>query len=223
MMMNGSRLVPSVLKEDARQGFLPSSGCQIEDYPVRVLPLMNVETCAPLHSARPAPDEEEMMTTATMKFGMSSEGVYCLVQGSNNLDDQEWSAYVEDMSRNADRMKGVIVFSAGSGPNANQRKLVAEMWKAHGRMPIVAVISNSALHRGMITAINWIINTRMESGLCAYPSEEAHRALAKMGVISASERQLVYQYLKTLAKGIKQESLIDRSSIVGPAESAASP
>lgn len=159
--------------------------------------------------------ESNVEARPTMRFGMTRAGVYCCVQGSVPLDQAAWENYVNDMRREADRMKGVVVYSAGSGPDAKQRTLVADMWKARGKMPIVAVMSESTVIRGMITALTWLLSIRVESGLCAYHPRQAHLALQKMGLGSANDRVEVFMALQRFAKDIGHPELIDRVSVVG--------
>jgi hypothetical protein len=80
------------------------------------------------------------------------------------------------------------------GPDAKQRSLVAEQWKKSGRpLPKTAILSNSAVMRGMITAFQWLFRggdikafTRQEIGDAlswlgsSVTFEEAGRAMAKL-------------------------------------------
>ena len=79
------------------------------------------------------------------------------VHGAKSPSDQEWHAYVDDLAVNGSALKGILVYTAGGGPNAAQRKYLAELWTRRGSMLTVALMSPSTVVRGMVTALNWVL------------------------------------------------------------------
>jgi hypothetical protein len=151
-----------------------------------------------------------------MRFGMTGNGVYCVVQGSEStIEHETWLAYVEDMKQSADRIRGIVVYSAGSGPNAKQRSIVAELWKKVGRMPMSFIMSESTMHRGMLTALSWMLPAEMQGRLFAHNPSNAYQALMKLGLTSQLEREQVYSVLRGFADEIGHPQLIDRDSVIG--------
>jgi hypothetical protein len=69
----------------------------------------------------------------------------------------EWKALVEEYRRLADTNSGlsglrVLVLTDGGGPNAAQRSMVNDVFRGQ---PKVAVVTASALIRGIITVFAW--------------------------------------------------------------------
>lgn len=94
--------------------------------------------------------------------------------------DAEWKGYVEALREvvrtTADyaRLRN-IVFSDGGAPNSLQRKVVNDI--IAGRDPIpVALVSGSALARGVVTALAWF-NPKIK----AFPPQEADEAYRHLG------------------------------------------
>ena len=79
------------------------------------------------------------------------------VHGAKAPLDKEWHAYVDDLAVNGKGLKGILVYTAGGGPNAAQRKYLAELWTRRGSELPVALMSPSTVVRGMVTALNWVL------------------------------------------------------------------
>lgn len=73
--------------------------------------------------------------------------------------EDEWDDAVAAIREAADRgARGLLVHTIGGGPNAAQRKQIAEMWEARGSMLSIAVTTPSSVVRGVITALNWFLS-----------------------------------------------------------------
>lgn len=73
--------------------------------------------------------------------------------------EAEWDEAVAAIRKAADSgARGLLVHTIGGGPNAAQRKQVAEMWEARGSMITIAVTTPSSMVRGVITALNWFLS-----------------------------------------------------------------
>ncbi len=67
----------------------------------------------------------------------------------------EWSSYLDIYTKNIDRLSGVLVITEGGAPNSAQRKQLSETYEKTRQAP-VAIVSDSAIARGAITAFRWL-------------------------------------------------------------------
>ena len=99
-----------------------------------------------------------MAENAERTFHWANAGnVRVCVHGIKHPFDKEWHAYVDDLAVNGGALKGVLVYTAGGGPNAAQRKYLTELWTRRGSMLPVALMSPSTVVRGIVTALNWVL------------------------------------------------------------------
>lgn len=76
-----------------------------------------------------------------------------LVHSAVTPDRQEWAGYVERLaSYQPEGPRTLLVVTAGGAPNAAQRRA---LFKLGYEAFVVAVITGSMFHRGIITAISW--------------------------------------------------------------------
>jgi hypothetical protein len=76
--------------------------------------------------------------------------------------DDEWSAYIEDVSRHPG-IKGVLVYTPKSGPSASQRaRANAVFAKIEADIP-TAVMTGSHLVRGIVTALTWALGSNIKA------------------------------------------------------------
>jgi len=102
-----------------------------------------------------------------------------LVHNTNDPSAADWARYcaaVKTAQRSDEPVIGLLVISEAGGPNAKQR---AEVIEAFGpRRAPTAVCSNSALARGITTAIAWLYPKLMMS----FRYEDVERALDGLGI-----------------------------------------
>lgn len=79
------------------------------------------------------------------------------VHGLKEPLDAEWRNSIDQLAAEASTMKGILVYTLGGGPNSSQRKYLAEMWKRRGAMVPTALLTPSAVIRGIATALNWVL------------------------------------------------------------------
>lgn len=76
-------------------------------------------------------------------------------------DDKDWEAYIQQARhvRSAGGViRGVLNFTPSQGPSASQRKRLTDELKEELKPVVrVAVLSDSALLRGVITAMSWFV------------------------------------------------------------------
>jgi hypothetical protein len=99
-----------------------------------------------------------MVDSAERSFRWGQAGNVCVVvHGLRDPATQEWREYVDDMAAHVKVLKGVLVYTAGAGPNSTQRKYLSDMWNRSAITLPVALMTPSTVVRGMVTALNWVM------------------------------------------------------------------
>jgi hypothetical protein len=83
-------------------------------------------------------------------------GAHLLVHNEVPPDDEEWAFNLSAILENKKEIKGIFVYTMGGGPNAVQRSSYNNALEKAGIKPKVAVLSGSAVVRGILTAFNWV-------------------------------------------------------------------
>ncbi|HMJ09902.1 MAG TPA: STAS/SEC14 domain-containing protein [Polyangiaceae bacterium] len=126
-----------------------------------------------------------MTEVAERTFRWANAGsVRVCVHGLTNPFDEEWRAYVDDLAVNGRALKGILVYTAGGGPNAAQRKYLAELWTRRGSMLPVALMSPSTVVRGMVTALNWVLPKPIRT----FPPDQPDEAVRFLQLDAAESR-----------------------------------
>jgi hypothetical protein len=85
------------------------------------------------------------------------------VQGEGTMNSSEWEQYTDELHAlyRDRRVRRILVFSDGEGPDARQRKrLHNKGLYAHDDPVETAVITHSMVVRGIVTAISWFTDIR---------------------------------------------------------------
>lgn len=93
------------------------------------------------------------MAAKTMLF-RNVGNVLLAVHTASSPDDQEWEAYVQFGKKLPATCRRTLVISKGGGPNAKQRKYANDEFLNHVTLT-VAVVNDSAMVRGIVTAMGW--------------------------------------------------------------------
>ena len=89
-----------------------------------------------------------------MTMGMSrSDRVYTLVYGAAPPTDEEWSRCIALFRERAGKDSRFLVETHGGGPDPKQRKALADLLRNEDTL--VAVMTDSVVARGIITALAW--------------------------------------------------------------------
>ena len=138
----------------------------------------------------------------TFRWGNAGNVRVC-VHGSKDPFDDEWHAYVDDFAVSGDRLKGILIYTAGGGPNAAQRKYLTAMWTRRGSMLPIALMSPSTIVRGIVTALNWVLPKPIRT----FPPEQPEEAFRFLQ-LDAAESRIVLAKLDELrnALGITQQA-----------------
>lgn len=94
-----------------------------------------------------------MTTLAFARFG----ACFTYVCGRRDPTDQEWDSYIRFLRQNI--VPGVtprsLVITDGGGPNSAQRTKLTELVSEHSGEVKIAVVTGSAVVRGIFTAMSW--------------------------------------------------------------------
>jgi hypothetical protein len=108
--------------------------------------------------------------------------VIVIVHGAVRPSDAEWR---EVLDRSLHRKpRGLIVFSPKScpGPTATQRSEAAATWKAIGDRVPMAMVTDSRIIRGMVTAVQWLT----KQPATAHAPERVEAACGAVGLDEAA-------------------------------------
>jgi hypothetical protein len=83
-----------------------------------------------------------------------SERVFTLVYGVDAPTDEEWTRCLTLFRERAGRESRFLVETRGGGPDAKQRKVLAELLRDQDAR--VAVMTDSIVARGILTALAWL-------------------------------------------------------------------
>ena len=94
--------------------------------------------------------------------------------------EAEWDAYLHDitLALQRGRVSGIVVFTRGGGPTSTQRIRYARVLERLNVVVPCAVVTDSAVARGIVTAIAWLTGKH----IAAFPSAEIRYALGFAGV-----------------------------------------
>jgi hypothetical protein len=103
--------------------------------------------------------------------------------------DTEWNAYLDCLIERDRSLRAAICFAYGaSGPNTHQRRALSDRTSHVWRHVPFAMISDSRIMRGVMTAVNWLLNSK----------EIVSRAF------SSSELEAAYRFLQLSPTDIEQ-------------------
>jgi hypothetical protein len=105
-------------------------------------------------------------------------GTHLLVHTTMPPSEEEWTTNLHTISQHHDVIKGILVYTMGGGPNAVQRSLYNQTIEKLGLKPKVAIMSGSAIVRGIMTAFNWAQGGLMKM----FPLDGVQHACDYLGV-----------------------------------------
>jgi hypothetical protein len=112
-----------------------------------------------------AEDSPEDTVLDTIAF-TSVDGLLVLCHSSAAPSDEEWETWIARESRYEHR--GILISTEGGAPNSRQRSRVADKApKRGGLRPPVALLTDSAIIRSVMTAFAWILGK--EQPMKAFP------------------------------------------------------
>ena len=84
------------------------------------------------------------------------DGIYVMVHTVTAPGDEEWNQHCKDLEAVHTSLRGVLIFTAGGGPTSKQRERLRSA--VPSSLPPTAIMTDSALVRGIVTSINWFVN-----------------------------------------------------------------
>src|SRR5689334_4947114 len=85
-----------------------------------------------------------------------------LIHSAVAPDDREWATYLESLTQHSAPRSKILVVTQGGAPSPAQRKeLAAVIDKKYGGDVPTAVMTNSQLARGVVTALGWFFPLKL--------------------------------------------------------------
>lgn len=149
----------------------------------------------------------------TMRYAPHGE-VFVTVHSAEPPSDEEWARYLEVSKFYFEDLRGSLIITDGGGPNSRQRALLTERYPEFGPVP-VAVVSDSPLTRGIVTALRWLgknIRAFRPTDLAgafeylAIPSSEHEALLHRVAVLRSELRGINAGERATAVKSGKQRN-----------------
>jgi hypothetical protein len=89
--------------------------------------------------------------------------IVVLVHGELEPSDEDFEAYVADVVKNIDQIKGGLVYTDKVGPSAQQRARSNAAFANTGKDFEAAIMSGSRMVRGIVTALNWAVDGKVKA------------------------------------------------------------
>ncbi len=101
--------------------------------------------------------KRELYRGATVSVGVMSR-VLVIVHGDVPPSREDWPHVCDAIRDNHKVARGQLVMTAGPAPNAAQRKAALDVLPKNFVAPPCAVLTETILVRGVLTALNWFLN-----------------------------------------------------------------
>ncbi|MEO8874054.1 MAG: hypothetical protein ABI461_00580 [Polyangiaceae bacterium] len=101
--------------------------------------------------------KQELFRGSTVSVGMLSR-VLVIVHGKKNPSSEDWVQVCAHIHNNLNVVRGLLVTTSGSAPNAAQRKAGLDLVPKNYEPPPAAVLTTALMVRGVLTALNWFLN-----------------------------------------------------------------
>lgn len=117
-----------------------------------------------------------------------TKGVLVAVHTKPNPTAEEWEAYAVDVEQEMakDGLRGVLIVTAGGGPNAAQRSRIAKI-RGLGPVP-TAVVTEAFAVRGIVTALSWL-----GKDIRAFGRDDVERAIQHLSIEPADATALLQE------------------------------
>lgn len=116
-----------------------------------------------------------------------------VVHGTHPPTDAEWREGLDYTRSIVHAVRGQLVVSAGGGPTPHQRKTLHELFsKRIDGTPPTAVVTSSAIARGIVTAFSWVVKDKIR----AFPERQFAEACAFAGAADIEAVRRTVERLK---------------------------
>ncbi len=113
--------------------------------------------------------------------------ILVVAHSAQPLDAEEWTRYCQVVSRHHAKIAGQLVVAEGPGPDATQRQQAIDEYPKGIPIPPTAVLTRSALVRGVVTIYNWFSPRSMR----AFAPDDISGAARQLNVAPEHMRDLV--------------------------------
>jgi hypothetical protein len=128
---------------------------------------------------------------ASLTFGRVGNCLI-LVHPEKPPTDAEWDSYLAFLEENRGDRVRLLVSTQGGGPSAQQRtRLRTVIDRYPGKKLTTAILTESMVARGMVTAISWFM-----PGLQAFSPNQMPSALDYLGIPRALETEITRTILQ---------------------------
>lgn len=100
------------------------------------------------------------------------EQIYVAVHSITDPSPAEWTHYCAQLERDRGQTRGCVVLTLGGAPSSKQRVELRDAYGDRG-IPPTAVMTRSALARGIMTSLNWFSGNK----LVAFDPNDFDRAM----------------------------------------------
>jgi len=132
----------------------------------------------------------------TLAYSIFKRRLLVLVHTKDAPDDTEWAEYTASAGQGKKEIQGILVYSAGGGPNTMQRAQLDEAMGIESHPAKVAVVTVSRIARGIVTAIGWF-----SGGIKSFGTHQLPQAIEFLGT-PASDVALVTSEVARLKKSL---------------------
>jgi hypothetical protein len=84
-------------------------------------------------------------------------GYAVIVHDTGSPSDEAWESWLQTYQQGLASLDGVLVYSLGGGPDADQRRRLQVVVEHAQRIPPTVIVSSSRLMRGLVSALNWFL------------------------------------------------------------------
>lgn len=136
----------------------------------------------------------------TMYWRVIPGVVVVVVHTDEAPSDADWEAYLQEISDNVEKVRGVLVYTNSAGPSAPQRARSNEAFSKTGADLQTAIMTGSRVVRGMVTALSWALGGKVK----AFTTRQFNEAVACLG-LDGEDQLKTRVVLKQLARAADLE------------------
>jgi len=102
--------------------------------------------------------------------------------------DDAWNGWLDTYRMRMTELRGVLIYSLGGGPDAEQRRRLLDLLERSEQVPPTAIVTPSRLMRVLVTALNWFLSPKAQGAIFA--PTELERALDHLRVPASGREPL---------------------------------
>jgi hypothetical protein len=122
-----------------------------------------------------------------------------VIHDAETPGSDEWAAWVKEYRVIAGKLKGLLIYSLGGGPNGQQRHELTSVFGEIESNPPACIVTSSIAMRGIVTAIRWFLPASQR--VKCFALNDLERAMTELGMgpdVRKDVPKLIENHLKTL-------------------------